>query len=230
MQTNFMGVTPKFKLLAVRETPIYRVATDPSVCTDIELLSALIGGSKQFEIADAVLAHFNGDLHQLYQASVAELVSITGVGEAIAARVKSAFVLSLRLTATQTERATINSPEDAAKLCADMAAFDVEHLRVIILNTRLHVLAVTDVYKGSVNSAQIRMGEVFRPAIQRNASSVIFAHNHPSGDPSPSPDDAAVTRSMAQAGRLLEIDVLDHLVIGQGGGWISLKQKGLGFA
>jgi DNA repair protein RadC len=189
--------------------------------------SALIGGPKQFEIADAVLAHFNGDLHRLYQASVAELVSITGIGEATAARLKSAFVLSRRLTTAQSERSSINSPGEAAALCADMETFDVERLRVIMLNTRSQVLAVVDVYKGSVNSSQIRVGEVFRPAIQRNAASVIFVHNHPSGDPTPSPDDAAVTRAFVQAGKLLEIEALDHLIIGHGNKWTSLKERGL---
>lgn len=232
MQTNFMGSAlslPKLKLLAVRETPVYRVATDPSVCTNVELLSAMIGGPKQFEIADSVLAHFNGDLHLLYQASVAELVTIHGVGEATAARIKSSLVLASRLSTTQTNRTSIGSPSDAANLCLDMATFDVEHLRVLVLNTKSEVLAVVDVYKGSVNSAQIRIGEVFRPAIQRNAASVIFAHNHPSGTCDASPDDVAVTGAFVQAGKLLEIQVLDHIIIGHGR-WISLKERGLGFS
>jgi DNA repair protein RadC len=84
------------------------------------------------------------------------------------------------------------------------------------------------VYKGSVNSAQVRVGEVFREAIRENCPSIIVAHNHPSGDPTPSPDDIAVTRDMIQAGNLLDIEVLDHIVIG-GGRWISMKQKRLGF-
>jgi len=231
MQTTFMGVSytpPKLKLLALRETPAQRSLTDSSACTNLELLSAVIGGPKQIEIAEAIAAHFKGDLHLLFQASVVELVSIPGVGEATAARIKSALALSRRLSMTNMERTSINSPSDAAALCSDMSTFDVEHLRVIMLNTKSMVLGIADVYKGSVNSSQIRIGEVFRPALQRNAPSIVIAHNHPSGDANPSSDDVAVTRALIQAGKLLDIQVLDHLVIGHGK-WISLKERGLAF-
>jgi DNA repair protein RadC len=86
-----------------------------------------------------------------------------------------------------------------------------------------------EVYKGSVNSSQIRVGEVFKEGIRKNASALIVIHNHPSGDPTPSPDDVAVTRAIVQAGKLLDVEVLDHLVIGHGK-WVSLKERGLGFA
>ena len=228
MQTNFMGAdaSQKLKLLTLRETPVYRVSADPSTCTILELLAALIGGPKQIEIAEAILAYFRGDLHMINRATVVELVSIPGVGEATAARLRSAFVLSSRLAAASMDRIEVSSPSDAAALCSDMSTFDVEHLRLIALNTKNKVLGVMDVYKGSVNSSLIRVGEVFRYAIQRNASSVIFAHNHPSGEISASPDDVAVTRAFVQAGKLLEIQVLDHLVIGNNH-WTSLKEKGL---
>ena len=232
MQTTFMGVSytpPKLTLLALRETPAQRSLTDSSACTNLELLSAMIGGPKQIEIAEAIVAHFKGDLHLLFQASVVELVSISGVGEATAARIKSALTLSRRLATTGIERASITSPADAAALCGDMGTFDVEHLRVIMLNTKNNVLGIADVYKGSVNSSQIRLGEVFRPALQRNAPSVVIAHNHPSGDATPSPDDVAVTRALIQAGKLLDIQVLDHLILGHSQ-WVSLKEKGLGFS
>ena len=229
MQTSFTGFQmPKLKLLAVRETPVYRVSADPSACTDVELLAAIVGGPKQIEIADAILAHFQGNLHRLYQAAIAELVSISGVGEATAARLRSALVLSRRLSMASFD-AAIGSPADAFGLCLDMATFDVEHLRVIVLNGRSLAIGVVDVYKGSVNTAQIRAGEIFRPAIQRNGTSIIIAHNHPGGDPTPSPDDVAVTRALVNAGKMLEISVQDHLVIGHGR-WVSLKERGLGFA
>lgn len=230
MQTSFTGFQmPKLKMFALRETPSYRVSADPSICTDVELLAAVIGGPKQIEIADAVMAHFQGNLHRLHQAASAELVSISGVGEATAARLRSALVLSRRLAMTTGNDVDVNSPSDAYGLCLDMATFDVEHLRVIVLNTRSRVIGVVDVYKGSVNTAQIRPAEIFRPAIQRNGTSIIIAHNHPGGDPTPSPDDVAVTRALVQAGKMLEISVQDHLVIGHGK-WQSLKEKGLGFA
>ena len=228
MQATFTGFRmPKLKMLAVRETPVYRVSADPSACTDVELLAAIVGGPKQIEIADAILVHFQGNLHRLYQAAIAELVSISGVGEATAARLRSALVLSRRLSMTSFE-AAIESPADAYGLCLDMATFDVEHLRVIVLNGRSLAIGVVDVYKGSVNTAQIRAGEIFRPAIQRNGTAIILVHNHPGGDPTPSPDDVAVTRALVNAGKMLEISVQDHLVIGHGR-YVSLKERGLGF-
>ena len=127
------------------------------------------------------------------------------------------------------ERLQIRSPADVANLLMlEMGLLEQEHLRVILLDTRNRVLAVTTVYKGSLNSSMIRVGELFREAIRRNSAAVIIAHNHPSGDPTPSPEDVAVTKQVVQAGKLLDIDVLDHLVIGQGR-FVSLKERGLGF-
>ena len=91
------------------------------------------------------------------------------------------------------------------------------------------MLDIVEVYKGSLNSSQVRVGEVFNAAIRRSAASVIVVHNHPSGDPTPSPDDVAVTRAFVQAGKLLDVEVLDHLIIGEGQ-WVSLKERGLGFS
>jgi DNA repair protein RadC len=110
-----------------------------------------------------------------------------------------------------------------------MALLEKEHLRVILLDRRNQVLDIVEIYQGSVNSSQVRIGEVFRPAIQRLASAIVVCHNHPSNDNTPSPDDVAVTRAMVQAGKLLDIDVLDHLVISSRG-FVSLKERGLGFS
>jgi DNA repair protein RadC len=109
------------------------------------------------------------------------------------------------------------------------SALEQEHLRVMLLDRRNRVLETVEVYKGSVNSSQVRVGEIFKEAVRKNASAVVVIHNHPSGDPTPSPDDVAVTRAIVQAGKLLDVEVLDHLVIGQGK-WVSLKERGLGFA
>ena len=130
------------------------------------------------------------------------------------------------------ERSTIIEPKDAARLVAyDMSSLEQEHLWVILLDIRNHVLAIEEVYKGSTSSSQVHVGELFTAAIHRGASAIIVVHNHPSGDPTPSPDDAAVTRAIVQAGKLLDVDVLDHLIIGQGkDNWVSMKERGLGFA
>jgi len=110
----------------------------------------------------------------------------------------------------------------------EMSALEQEHLRVILLDTRNRVIDIVEIYHGSLNSAQVRVAELFKPAIQRMSAAIILVHNHPSGDPTPSPDDVAVTRAVVQAGRLLDIDTLDHLVIGRGR-FVSLKERGLGF-
>ncbi len=128
------------------------------------------------------------------------------------------------------ERPSINSPADAAKLLeVFIANLDHEELWILLLNRRNTVTQIVRLYQGSVNSSQIRVGEVFRQAIIEQSSAIVIGHNHPSGDPTPSPDDVAVTRAIVQAGKLLDVDVLDHLVIGQSS-YVSLKERGLGFS
>jgi len=144
--------------------------------------------------------------------------------------IKAAVELGLRLTLnTEEERPTIHSPADAAAMLQhEMSALEQEHLRVILLDTRNRVIDIVEIYHGSLNSAQVRVAELFKPAIQRMSAAIILVHNHPSGDPTPSPDDVSVTRAVVQAGKLLDIDTLDHLVIGNGR-FVSLKERGLGF-
>ena len=220
---------PRLKTLPLREQPAYRVSQNASACSQIELLAAVIGGPKQIEIAEALLAHFQGDLHRVYQAHVTEIANVRGIGQNTAARIKAALNLGLRLSLPIEERPTINSPGDAAALVQpEMSLLETEHLRVILLDTRNHVLDIVEVYQGSVNSSQVRVGEVFKQAVRRNAAAVIICHNHPSSDPTPSPDDVAVTRAFVQAGKLLDTEVLDHLVLGKR--WVSMKERGLGFS
>ena len=109
-----------------------------------------------------------------------------------------------------------------------MSMLEQEELRVMRLDTKNRVQGTSEVYKGSLNTSLIRVGELFRDAIRYNSAAVIVAHNHPSGDPTPSPEDVAVTRQIAEAGRLLDIEVLDHLIIGHQR-FVSLKERGLGF-
>ena len=129
------------------------------------------------------------------------------------------------------DKPVINSPGDAyAILQPFMGALQHEELWVVLLNTRNHVLELVRLYKGSTNSSQVKVGEVFRAAIARGGvSAVVIAHNHPSNDPTPSPDDVAVTRAIVQAGKLLDVSVLDHLVVCSER-YISLKERGLGFS
>jgi len=222
--------TPKHKLLPLRERPVERVTTRADVCTIVELLAALLGGPQPIETADALLAHFHGLLFDLRRASAHEIADIPGIGQQNAARIKAAIELGLRLTLnTEEDRPTIHSPADAAALLQhEMGILEQEHLRTILLDTRNRVIVIEEVYHGNLNSAQVRVAEVFREAIRRNAAALIVCHNHPSGVADPSPDDVAVTRSIVQAGKLLDVDVLDHLIIGRGR-FVSLKERGLGF-
>ena len=230
LQTPSTYDQPKLKSMPLRDQPAYRVTQNASACNLTELMAAVIGGQKQIEIAQALLARFDGDIRRLYQAHPVELAKVKGVNQATAVRIKAALNLGLRLNLPNEERPTINSPADAAALVQyEMSLLEKEHLRTLLLDRRNHVMEIVEIYQGSVNSSQVRVGEVFRPAIQRLASAIIVCHNHPSSDPTPSPDDVAVTRAIVQAGKLLDIDLLDHLVIGHGGKWVSLKERGLGF-
>jgi len=206
----------------------------PQALAASELLAILlrvgVPGENTVQVGQRLLKIFGG-ISGLQRAPMEELCNQRGIGEAKAAQIKAAIELGRRLTLeSPEERPTVNSPADAAALVAyEMSALEQEHLRVILLDTRNWVLEIVEVYKGSVNSSQIHVGEIFKAAIRRNAPALIVVHNHPSGDPTPSPDDVAVTRAIVQAGKLLDVDVLDHMVIGQGR-WVSLKERGLGFA
>jgi DNA repair protein RadC len=229
LQVNTPYDQPKLKSMPLREQPAYRVTQNAHACNLTELMAAVIGGAKQIEIAQDLMIHFNNDIRRLYQAHPVELAKVKGINQATAVRIKAALNLGLRLNIPNEERPTINSPADAAALVQyEMALLEKEHLRVLLLDQRNHVLEIVEVYVGSVNSSQVRIAEIFKPAIARMAPAIIVVHSHPSGDPTPSPDDVAVTRAIVQAGKLLDISCLDHLVIGQGK-WVSLKERGLGF-
>ena len=138
--------------------------------------------------------------------------------------------LNAQLYSHPKERPTIQSPRDAADMLEYfIGALDHEEMWIVNLDTRNRVMSLVKLYVGSVNSSQVRVGEVFRQAIIDNCRAIIVAHNHPSSDITPSPDDVAVTRAIIQAGKLLDIDVLDHLVVSQGK-FCSLKERGLGFS
>jgi DNA repair protein RadC len=221
----------KLKTLPLRDKPAYRVSVNTAACSLAELLAAVVGGAQQIEIAEGLLAHFSGDVQRIYKATVTELVSVHGIGQQTAVRLKAALALGLKLHEPSEERPTINSPADAAALVQfEMGLLEQEYLKVILLDSRNRVIAIVEVYHGSVNNSQVRVGEVFKPAIQRLAPAMIVVHNHPSGDATPSPDDVAVTRAMVQAGKLLDVCLLDHLIIGGAGRFVSLKERGLGFS
>jgi DNA repair protein RadC len=220
--------------LAVDERPRERLEhLGPQALATAELLAILlrvgVAGENAVQVGQRLLNEYKG-IAGLQRAPFEELCRQHGIGKAKAAQIQAAIELGRRLMReTPDERTAVNSPGDAADLVRyEMSALEQEHLRVILLDTRNRVLEIVEIYKGSVNSSQVQVGEIFKPAIRRNAPALIVVHNHPSGDPTPSPDDVVVTRAFVQAGKLLDVDVLDHVIIGQGK-WVSLKERGLGF-
>ncbi len=228
---------PVYRITDLHETerPRERLASlGPQALSNAELIAILlrvgVPGENAVQVGQRLLQKFGG-LSGLHRAPFDELCHQHGIAEAKAAQIKAAIELGRRLTLeSPEERPAINSPAEAAALVQyEMSALEQEHLRVLLLDRRNRVLETVEIYRGSVNSSQVRVGEIFKEAVRKNASGLIVVHNHPSGDPTPSPDDVAVTRAIVQAGKLLDVEVLDHLVIGQGR-WVSLKERGLGFS
>lgn len=222
------------KDLPAAERPRERlVAVGAENLKDSELLAIILRtGSRQasvLELASNVLAK-HGGLDGLSRAGLVDLCAQSGLGPAKAIELKAAFEIGRRLLALRpAERPRVRSPEDLARLMmGSMSTLEQEQLRVVLLNTKNRVLAEEEICRGSLNSAAVRVGEIFREPIRQNAAAVILVHNHPSGDPSPSPEDVRLTAAARQAGELLDIELLDHLVIGRGD-FVSLRERGLGF-
>jgi len=227
--------TPRIGDMASEDRPRERLAqAGPEALNNAELLAILLRtgleGENVVRLGERLLAQ-HGGLVGLLKMSYNDLQEVKGIGPAKAAQLKAAVELGRRIAAASPgEKPTINSPADAANVVMyEMRALDQEVVKVLLLDTRNRLLNVADVYRGSLNTSMIRVGELFREAVKQNAASIIVAHNHPSGDPSPSPDDVAVTRMMVEAGRLLDIPVHDHIVIGHNR-FVSLKERGLGFS
>ncbi len=205
----------------------------PGALSNAELLAILlrvgVRGENAVQVGQRLLNTFGG-LSGLHRATYQEVCQQHGLGSAKAAQIKAAIELGRRMTLeSPDERPVIQHPSDVAGLVMyEMEAFTQEHLWVILCDTRNRVISTEKIYKGSLNSSTVRIGELFRPAIQRCAASIVIVHNHPSGDPTPSAEDIALTRGVIQAGKLLDIELLDHVVIGAGR-FVSLKERGLAF-
>ncbi|MBM3946589.1 MAG: JAB domain-containing protein [SAR202 cluster bacterium] len=193
------------------------------------LLRTGVAGENVLSLAERLLAQHDG-LWGLGRLSYAELSTQRGMGEAKACQVLAALELGRRFASLQPEeRATVRSPQDIANLVqVEMSLLEQEHLRVVLLDTKNHVLGIPEVYRGNVNSAVVRAAEVFREAVRQNCPAIIVVHNHPSGDPMPSQEDIQVTQQLVEAGKTLDVELLDHLIIGKGS-FLSLKRLGQGF-
>lgn len=220
---------PALGLLPVRERPASRVADyGAHACSLAELLAAIVGGSHQIKIAYALLERF-GDATGITRASVEELAQVDRLGAARAAALKAALEIGRRLQLEAPgDRPQVRSPADAAALLMPtIGHLEQETFVVLLLDTRNRVVGQETLYKGSLNSTHVRVGEVFREAIRRNCAAILVAHNHPSGDVSQSPEDCALTRLLVEAGKTLSVEVIDHLIVSSSK-FVSLRERGLG--
>ncbi len=223
--------TPKLQDLPNGERPRERLLRlGPSVLTNTELIALLLGsgtsGENVLRLSERILTRLGG-LEGFLRASLGDLNALKGIGDSKRAQLIAAAELARRIAALPPpERTSIASAKDAAQLVADMAHLSQEQVRVILLDSAKRVIALPTLYMGTVSTAVVRVAEVYREAVQRSASALILAHNHPSGDPTPSPEDIELTRAVAAAGLLLDIPLIDHIVMGRDG-WRSLKELGL---
>lgn len=220
--------------LPAAERPRERLALrGPGGLSAAELIAVVLGtggaGRSSLELAEAALGR-HGGVAALSRASDAELASAPGIGAAKAARLAAAFELGRRsVTDWPAGRWTIRSPRDVAeRLLVELGRLEREELRVLSLNAKNVVQRATTVYVGNVSASLVRVGELFRDPVRLDASGVVLVHNHPSGDPTPSPEDLHLTAEAIAAGRLLDVDVLDHVVIGHDA-WVSLRDRGVAF-
>lgn len=229
------GAALSFKELPADERPREKLQLrGAGALSNAELLAIILNTGTQGEsvvmLAQRILADGGGGLRGLMRRDLDGLVGVRGLGPAKAITLLATIELGKRIAAlAPEERQQVKTPEDLALLFAPgMTALDHEELRVALLDTKHRVERVVTVYQGSVAAAQVRVAEVFKEAVRANAPAIALAHNHPSGDPTPSAADIALTAELAKAAHLLDIDLIDHVIIGDGR-WLSLRRMGLGF-
>ncbi len=213
------------------ERPRERLVSDGAdSLSNHELLAILLRtGSKEesvIQLSNRLLQHFEG-LRLLKDASVEEITTIKGIGKAKAVQIMAAIELGRRIGKLQYEdRYVIRSPEDGAKyVMEDMRFLTQEHFVCLYLNTKNQVIHRQTIFIGSLNASIVHPREVYKEAFRRSAASIICIHNHPSGDPAPSREDIEVTKRLVECGRIIGIELLDHLIIGEHK-YVSLKEKG----
>ncbi len=202
----------------------------PTVLSSADLLGLILGCDAQPLLPLRLLATY-GSLIEMANASPRDLLRIKGMTRNRSARLRAALELGKRsVSCPNPERAVVRNPQDVVNLLSpDMIGLAQEQLRVVQLNRKNGVVGVSTVYQGSVHTTVLRTADIFREAVRSNSAAIVVAHNHPSGEPTPSPEDIAATRELVSAGKTLDIDVMDHVVIGSATRWVSLKELGLGF-
>lgn len=223
--------------MSLRETPLHERPRErmlnqgAEALSNSELLAILLRTGTVEEsvvrLAERILREA-GSLKGLNEMRLEQLTSLKGVGPAKAMQIQASIELGRRLCRSSPEvRHTIRSPQDAVHLLMeDMRYLNKEHFVCLFLNTKNHVIGRETISVGSLNLTIVHPREVYRSAIQRSSAGIICAHNHPSGDPTPSREDVELTGRLVDAGDLIGIELLDHLVIGDGQ-FVSLKEKGL---
>jgi DNA repair protein RadC len=198
----------------------------PDACDDELLLATLLGGGATSRRVARRLTDRFGSLASVLRAHPVEL-RLAGLAPSAAARVVVVLELGRRAARSPSpEPWIVRTPTDAAEPLVDvMGSLEREELRVLLLDTKNVVVGERTVYRGNLAGSSVRVGEVFRDAVRACAAAVVVVHNHPSGDPSPSGEDLRITAELAEAGRLLDIELLDHLVVGRGR-WTSLRALG----
>ncbi len=207
--------------------PVYRIQrTSPGALSNTELLQ-LVGRFRRLDTASELLVKAES-LAGLTLMSIPELTTLSGIGPTSAASIKAALELGRRgMAEAGSEAPTIRAPDDCANLLmAEMRHLEQEHLVTVILNTRNRVIKVHTCYVGSLNASMVRVGELFREAIRRNGAAIIVAHNHPSGDTTPSREDIAITKRLKQTGDVIGIQVRDHVIVSETG-FTSMAAEGI---
>ena len=229
-----MGVEYRFTIKEMPEEmrPRERMLRNgPEALTDVELIAILLRSgtptSTALELAAQLLARFEG-IRGLMAAGIEELQEVKGIGPAKAIEVRAALELGRRVAAAPAaERPVIRTPDDAAAVVMEnFRHLDREHFGVLVLNTKHQVLAHERVSVGTLNSSSVHPREVFKNAVRRNAAALVLVHNHPSGDPTPSRQDIELTRRLVEAGQIMGIEILDHIIVGDNK-YTSFKAEGL---
>jgi DNA repair protein RadC len=198
-----------------------------------ELVAMALGtgaGNNALELTERLMLEYGG-LLGVARLGLADLCEVPGMGIAKATQLRAVLDLSerLRIETRVAEKTKIIRPADVADLyMPEMSFLEQEHLRTVLLDRRNNIIAVHEVYQGTLTSIDVQPRDVFREAIRRNCAAIIVVHNHPSGDPQPSTEDVRATQQLVDAGKLLDIQVLDHLIIGHGQ-YVSLRERGMGF-
>lgn len=219
------NMRPREKLMAKGESSL----------NDAELLAIVLGsGSPELnalDLAEHLLSKHNGNLRYLREATLEELLAERGIGPAKAVAIKAAIEMGKRIAGDIQVRRTIKSPEDVKNtvkemLMEEMRNYDREHFRVMYLDRKGGLLFMEDVSIGGLHSSIVHPREVFKTAVKKSSASIILVHNHPSGDPAPSTEDIEVSKRLIEAGKIMGIEVLDHVIIGENK-YCSLKERGL---